>query len=122
MAATEQVQSKASEEEVRAAIAAALGGIEDVKITENTPGQLVAETGSVGMALVAGGFRKAEKMPMKIVVATNGGATGTGLSITVDSRGTGGGMSGGLLGMRKAKQGEQHWLQQVVAAVPQQVG
>ena len=121
MAASEQVQSGASEEEVRAAIVAAMEALEGVKVTENVPGQLVVETGSVGMALVAGGFRKAEKMPMKIVVATNGGPTGTGLSVTVDSRGTGGGISGGLLGIRKQKQGEQHWLQQVVNAVPQRV-
>lgn len=115
-----QVRSSAAEEEVREAIAAALLRMEEFKpkVTANTPGSLVVETGSVGMAYVAGGFRKAEKMPMRITVTTTSGQGGTGIAVNAESRGTGGGFSGGLLGIRKQKKGEQYWLEVVRAAVP----
>lgn len=115
-----QVRSSAAEEEVREAIAAGLLRMEEFKpkVTANTPGSLVVETGSVGMAYVAGGFRKAEKMPMRITVTTTSGQGGTGIAVNAESRGTGGGFSGGLLGIRKQKKGEQYWLEVVRAAVP----
>lgn len=119
-----QLQSRASEEQVRRAIADAIVGMAEHKpqVTANTEGSLVIETGSVGMAYLAGGFRKAEKMPMRINVTTTTGEGGTGIAVNVDSRGTGGGLSGGFLGLRKQKKGEQFWLDTVGAAVPDRVG
>lgn len=115
-----QLQSTAQEEGVRSAVAEALTQ-QEATVTTNEPGSLIAETGSVGMAYVAGPFRKAESMPMLITVVMSAGEGGTGVSVTVDSRGTGGGMSGGLIGMSKQKKGEAHWLNIVSAAIPNRV-
>lgn len=120
--AVAQIQSTASEEDVRAAIAAALtaqGGTP----TANGPGSLVVETGSVGRAYLAGPFRDKMKMPMLISVATAGGEGGTGISVEVTGRGTGSGFaSGGLIGVTKQKRAEQAWLEIVTSAVPGRVG
>jgi len=115
-----QFQSSAPEEQVRQAVADTLIQMEEFKptVAANLPGSLVIETGSVGMAYVAGGFRKAEKMPMRITVTTTTGEGGTGIAVNAESRGTGGGFSGGLLGIRKQKKGEQYWLEAVRAAIP----
>lgn len=115
-----QLQSGASEEQVREAVAAAVLQMTEYKptLTANTPGSLVIETGSVGLAYVAGGFRKAEKMPMRLTLTTTAGGGGTGVAVNVDSRGTGGGFSGGVIGMRKQKKGEQFWIEAVRSAIP----
>ena len=115
-----QVQSEAQEEAVRSAVAEALQR-HGATVATNEPGSLIAETGSVGMAYVAGGLRKAEKMPMRITVATAAGGGGTSVSVSVGGRGTGGGISGGLLGMKKQKKGEDYWLNSVIAAIPDRV-
>lgn len=121
--AGEQVQSKASEEQVRASVAASLGELAeyDPKVVTDEPGTLVVETGSVGMAYLAGGFRKAEKMPMRITLAMTSGGGGTGIAVNAEGRGTGGGISGGLLGIRKQKKAEQFWLDRVIASIPERV-
>ncbi|HUG87738.1 MAG TPA: hypothetical protein VMP42_03135 [Actinomycetota bacterium] len=118
-----QLQSRAAEEQVRAAIAEAVTRMADYQptVASNEPGSLVIETGSVGMAYLAGGFRKAEKMPMQILVTTASGEGGTGISVEVDSRGTGGGFSGGMVGLRKQKRGEEFWLETIRAAIPDRV-
>jgi len=118
-----QLQSRAAEEQVRAAIAEAVARMADYqpRIASNEPGSVVIETGSVGMAYLAGGFRKAEKMPMRILVTTASGEGGTGISVEVDSRGTGGGFSGGVVGLRKQKRGEEFWLETIRAAIPDRV-
>ncbi|HYU57315.1 MAG TPA: hypothetical protein VEO00_04610 [Actinomycetota bacterium] len=111
-----QLQTTMAEDQVRAAILAALTPF-DAVAEQNQPGMLVLETGSVGKAYLAGGFRAEAKMPMRITVATAGGTAGTGVSIQVASRGGGGLMSGGILGMRKARRAEKTWLDRTVAAV-----
>lgn len=118
-----QLQSSASEDQVRQAIADAMLRMPEYKpkVTANTPGSIVVETGSVGMAYVAGGFRKAEKMPMRITVTTTSGEGGTGVAVNVESRGTGGGFSGGIVGMRKQRKGEEYWLETIRAAIPDRV-
>lgn len=118
-----QLQSRAAEDQVRAAIAEAVMRMADYQptVASNEPGSLVIETGSVGMAYLAGGFRKAEKMPMRILVTTASGEGGTGISVEVDSRGTGGGFSGGVVGLRKQKRGEEFWLETIRAAIPDRV-
>jgi hypothetical protein len=117
-----QIQSSASEEQVRAAIEQALtarGGI----TVENRPGQLVMDLGgTVKSAYLAGGFRDKMKMPMRLILSTAGGPGGTGATLDVHSRGTGSGaMSGGWLGAVKQSKAEQTWLQTAVDAVPQKV-
>lgn len=121
--AGEQVQSRASEDQVRATVAASLLELSDhdPKVVTDEPGTLVVETGSVGMAYLAGGFRKAEKMPMRITLAIASGDRGSGIAVNVEGRGTAGGMSGGLLGIRKQKKAEQFWLDRAVAAIPERV-
>lgn len=120
--AVAEAQSKSSEAEVRAAIAAALtaqGG----STVENQEGRLVMDLGgSVGAAFLAGGFRNKMKMPMRLVVTTSGGAGGSGISCDVHSRGTAGGaMSGGLLGASKQKKAETAWLELALGAIPNKV-
>jgi hypothetical protein len=112
-----QAQSTAGEAQIREAIVAALAPYQP-KVTANQPGSLVLEVGSVGMAYLIGGFRNKMKMPVRILVSLNGGPTGTGLSVGVESRGTGGGVAGGALGVSKQKKANQEWLQLVVNAVP----
>src|SRR6266508_383890 len=89
-----QLQTTMAEDQVRAAILAALTPF-DAVAEQNQPGMLVLETGSVGKAYLAGGFRAEAKMPMRITVATAGGTAGTGVSIQVASRGGGGLTPGG---------------------------
>jgi hypothetical protein len=120
--AVTQVQSTASEEQVRGAIEQALiaqGGI----TVENQPGRLVMDLGgSVKAAYFAGGFRNKMKMPMRLEVTTAGGPGGTGISLDVHSRGTGGGaMSGGVLGAVKQGRAEGAWLAMAVGAIPDKV-
>lgn len=118
-----QLQSRAAEERVREAIAEAVSRMPDYqpRVTSNEPGTLMIETGSVGMAYLAGGFRKAEKMPMRILVTTAAGEGGTGIGVDVESRGTGGGFSGGVVGVRKQRRGEEFWLETIRAAIPDRV-
>lgn len=120
--ATDQTQSSASEETVRQSVAAALTA-QGATIETNQPGTLVCEVGSVGKAYLAGGFRAAHKMPMRITLATVGGPGGTGISVNVEGRGTAGGiMSGGVLGVFKQKKGVRHWMNVVLNAIPQRAG
>jgi hypothetical protein len=115
--ATAQIQTTASEESVRAAIASALGAQRGRPVT-NAPGVLVVETGSVGKAFLAGPFRDAMKMPMLISVATTSGAGGTDVGIEVRGRGTAHGFaSRGVIGMRKQTKAERSWVQIVLSAV-----
>lgn len=115
--ATAQIQTTASEESVRAAIASALSA-QGGTPTSNGPGALVVETGSVGKAFLAGPFRDAMKMPMRISVSTTSGGGGTGVGVEVRGRGTGGGFgSGGLVGMRKQAKAEKTWVDIVLRAV-----
>lgn len=117
-----QTQTTTKEPEVRAALEAALAGQGGTTV-ENQEGRLVMDLGgSVGSAYLAGPFRDRMKMPMRIVVTTAGSAGGTGVSLDVHSRGTGGGaMSGGLLGASKQKKAEKAWLAIAVEAIPNQV-
>lgn len=115
--ATAQVQTAASEESVRAAIASALSA-QGGTPTTNEPGVLKVETGSVSKAFLAGPFRDAMKMPMVISISTTSGAAGTGVGVEVRGRGTGGGLaSGGLIGMRKQAKAEKTWVGIVLRAV-----
>lgn len=115
--ATAQIQTSASEESVRAAIASALSAQGGIAVA-NQPGALTVETGSVTRAFLAGPFRDPMKMPMVISVSTTGGAGGTGVAVDVRGRGTGGGfVSGGLIGMRKQARAEKTWIDLVVRAV-----
>ncbi len=118
-----QLQSTASEDRVRAAIESALKAQGGTTV-ENGPGKLVMDVGgSVKSAYFAGGLRNKMKMPMRIVVTTAGGAGGTGLTMDVHSRGTGGGaMSGGWLGAMKQGKAEQAWAQIASDAVPERTG
>ncbi len=120
--ATAQAQTSSSEPDVRAAVEAALAA-QGGKTVENQEGRLVIDLGgSVGSAYLAGGFRNKMKMPMRIVVTTAGSTGGTGVSLDVHSRGTGGGaMSGGMLGRSKQKKAEQAWLAMAVEAIPNKV-
>jgi hypothetical protein len=119
---TMQLQSTAQEPDVRGAIVNALAS-QGVQVTNDAPGNLVIEIGSVGKAFLAGGFRGTMKMPMRFIVLTVGGPGGTGLTIHVGSRGTGSGfMSGGLLGASKQKKAERAWMQMIIDAVPGKVG
>ncbi len=120
--AVAQMQTTAQEGQVRAAIESVLAAQGGVTV-ENVPGRLVMDLGgSVQGAYLAGGFRNKMKMPMRIVVTTAGGAGGTGVSLDVHSRGTGGGiMSGGILGANKQTKAEQAWLAIAVDAVPNRV-
>lgn len=116
--AVRQLQSSASEEQVRSAIERAMteqGGT----TVENRPGSLSMDLGgSVGKAYLAGGFRNRMKMPMRLVVTTAAGDAGTGVTIDVRGRGTGSGaMSGGLLGVMKQRKAEQAWLDLAADAV-----
>lgn len=115
--ATAQIQTTASEESVRAAIASALSA-QGGTPTANEPGVLRVEIGSVSKAFLAGPFRDAMKMPMVISVSTTSGAAGTGVGVDVSARGTGSGFaSGGLIGMRKQARAEKTWMDIVVRAV-----
>lgn len=118
-----QIRSRAAEELIREAIAQAVSRMVDYRprVASNEPGSLVIETGSIGMAYLAGGFRRAEKMPMRILVSTAGGKEGTGISVDVVSRGTGSGFSGGIVGVRKQQRGEEFWLETIRAAIPDRV-
>jgi hypothetical protein len=120
--AVAQIQSSAQEETVRASIEQALQAQGGTTV-ENRAGLLTMDLGgSVKSAYLAGGFRNKMKMPMRIVVTTAGGAGGTGISLDVHSRGTGGGaMSGGILGAVKQGKAEQAWLAMAVDAIPQKV-
>jgi hypothetical protein len=121
--AVTQVQSTAPEEQVRQSVEAALAAQGGVTI-QNAPGNLTMDLGgTVGKAFLAGGFRNKMKMPMRMVLTTAGGPGGTGLTIDVHSRGTGGGIvSGGVLGAVKQGRAEEAWLQMAVEAVPARVG
>jgi hypothetical protein len=114
-----QVQTTTSEPDVRAAVEAALTAQGGVTV-ENQEGRLLMDLGgSVGKAYLAGGLRDKMKMPMRIVVATAGSTGGTGVSLDVHSRGTGGGaMSGGLLGASKQKKAERAWIDRALEAIP----
>lgn len=112
------VQSTASEAEVRTALVQALTPHGAVPVT-NEPGSLILDVGSVGMAFAAGPFRNAMKMPMRITILTPPSGTGTDVEVNVTSRSTGSGFaSGGFIGMRKQKKGEEGWLAFVVGAIP----
>jgi hypothetical protein len=121
--ATAQTQTTTSEPDVRAAVEAALTAQGGVTV-DNQEGRLTMDLGgSVGSAYLAGPFRDKMKMPMRIIVATAGSTGGTGVSLDVHSRGTGGGaMSGGLLGANKQKKAERAWLDLVLEAIPNKVG
>src|SRR6266498_1664496 len=114
---TAQAQSTASEPEVRAAITHGLAPHGATPV-EDAPGKLVLESGSVGKAYLAGGFRKGMKMPVRITVETSGGEGGTGLSVTVAGRGGSGFMSGGVMGAVKERNAERNWVQLTLQAVP----
>jgi hypothetical protein len=120
--AVAQVQSTASEDQVRAGIEAALAPQGGATVV-NQPGQLVMDLGgSVKSAYLAGGFRNKMKMPMRIVVTLSGGAGGTGATLDVHSRGTGSGFaSGGWLGAIKQNKAEEAWLAIAYEAVPNKV-
>ena len=122
MAETAQVQSTAPEEQIRQAVAQALtaqGG----QVQTNAPGALVVEVGSVGKAFMAGPFRDAAKMPMRITLSTQAGTGGTGIGVEVETRGTGGGyMSGGIFGVMKSRKAAKNWLGLVLSSIPNQVG
>jgi hypothetical protein len=117
-----QAQSTATDEQVRTAIAAAIGAREG-RIVSDQPGSLVMDVGgSAGAAYLAGPFRNAMKMPMRISVATSSGPGGTGVSVEVGSHGTGGGFaSGGLIGASKHRKGEKAWLDAVLESIPARV-
>ncbi len=117
-----QVESAASEEQVRATIEQALRS-EGGTTVESGPGILQMDLGgSVGAAYLAGGFRGKMKMPMRLVVTTAGGSGGTGVTVEVRGRGTGrGAMSGGLLGASKQRKAEEIWLTTAVNAVPNRI-
>lgn len=120
--AVTQAQSTAAEEQVRQAIEAALqtqGGT----TVQNGPGNLTIDVGgTVGKAYLAGGFRNKMKMPMRVVVTTAGGESGTGITIDVHSRGTASGfMSGGVMGSVKQGRAEQEWLRMAWDAIPNRV-
>jgi hypothetical protein len=114
-----QLQTIAQEPQVRGAVEAAYhaqGG----QTIENAPGKLVMDLGGgVGMMWVAGGFRNKMKMPMRVIVTTAGGPGGTGVTIDVHSRGTGGGALGGALGISKQNKAEKVWAQTAMDAVAQ---
>ncbi|MGH2765564.1 MAG: hypothetical protein ACRDKA_06605 [Actinomycetota bacterium] len=118
-----QIQTTASEQQVRTAIETALQAQGGATV-ENRPGLLSMDVGgSVRSAYLAGGFRNKMKMPMRIVVTTAEGAGGTGVTLDVHSRGTAGGaMSGGWLGAVKQGKAENAWLAMAVDAVPDKVG
>ena len=120
--AVAQTQSTSPEEAVRSAIESALTAQGGTTV-ESQEGRLVMNLGgSVKSAYLAGGLRNKMKMPMRVIVTTAGGSGGTGVSLDVHSRGTGGGaMSGGLLGASKQKKAEQAWLATAVEAVPNRV-
>jgi hypothetical protein len=121
--ATAQLQSTSDEVGVRTAIELSMKGRGGVTV-ENQPGRLVMDLGgAVGKAYLAGGFRDKMKMPMRLEVLTAAGEGGTGVTLEVRSRGTGGGfMSGGLLGSIKEGKAEQVWLDAAVGSVPARVG
>ena len=120
---TAMAQSTAPEDQVRASIAQALVG-QGGHVTLDQPGSLVVEVGGSKLsAYLAGGFRNKMKMPMLITIASQGGPSGTGLSVEVRSRGTGSGaMSGGWLGASKQTKGELAWMDIVMGAIPGLVG
>jgi hypothetical protein len=120
--AVAQVQSTASEDQVRAGLEAALQA-QGATTVVNQPGQLVMDLGgSVKSAYLAGGFRNKMKMPMRIVVSLAGGQGGTGATLDVHSRGTGSGFaSGGWLGAIKQDKAEKAWLGLAYDAVPNKV-
>ena len=121
--ATAQAQSTSDEVGVRTAIELAMKGRGGVTV-ENQAGLLAMDIGgSVGKAYLAGGFRDKMKMPMRLEVRTVGGPGGTGVTIDVRSRGTGGGFwSGGILGSMKERKAEQLWLDAALEAIPARVG
>lgn len=120
--AVTQVQSTASEEQVRATLEQALQ-VQGGTTVESRGGLLTMDLGgSVKSAYLAGGFRNKMKMPMRIVVTMAGGTGGTGVTLDVHSRGTAGGaMSGGWLGAIKQRKAEDAWLAMAVDAVPEKV-
>ncbi|MGH2691814.1 MAG: hypothetical protein ACRDHM_04855 [Actinomycetota bacterium] len=117
-----QMRSSSQEGEVRGAIESALAAQGGTTV-ENQEGRLVMDLGgSVKGAYLAGGFRNKMKMPMRIVVTTSGGQSGTEASLDVHSRGTAGGaMSGGLLGASKQGKAEKAWLEMALEAIPNRV-
>ncbi len=120
--AVTQAQSTAAEEQVRQAIEAALQAQGGATV-QNAPGNLTVDVGgTVGKAYLAGGFRNKMKMPMRVVVTTAGGESGTGITIDVHSRGTASGfMSGGVMGSVKQGRAEQEWLRMAWDAIPNRV-
>jgi len=117
--AVAQVQSTATDEQVRATLQQALQAQGGTTV-ESREGLLTMDLGgSVKSAYLAGGFRNKMKMPMRIVVTAAGGA---GVTLDVHSRGTAGGaMSGGWLGAIKQRKAEDAWLAMAVDAVPEKV-
>ncbi len=120
MAITVDTRSGASEEAVRTMVSTALAET-GARTVSNVPGALVLETGSVAAAWAAGPFRAAMKMPMRISVLTLEDEEGTTVTVTVESRGTAAGMSGGVIGMRKQKHAEQAWLERALEAIPERL-
>src|SRR5262249_17985687 len=120
---TAMAQSTYSEEQVRAAIAQALVG-HGGHATLDQPGSLVVEVGGSKLsAYLAGGFRDKMKMPQLITITSQGGPSGTGVSVEIRARGTGSGaMSGGLLGASKQTKAEMAWMDIVMSAIPGLVG
>jgi hypothetical protein len=117
-----QLQTSAQEPQVRGAIETAYHA-QGAQTIENVPGKLVMDLGGgVGMMWVAGGFRNKMKMPMRVIVTTAGGPGGTGVTIDVHSRGTGGGALGGALGISKQNKAEKVWAQTAIDAVSQMAG
>ena len=120
---TAMAQSTYPEGQVRASIAQALVG-RGGTVTLDQPGTLVVEVGGSKLsAYLAGGFRNKMKMPQLITVSSQGGPSGTGLSVEIRARGTGSGaMSGGILGASKQTKAEVAWMDVVMGAVPGMVG
>jgi hypothetical protein len=118
----QQVQTPAGDPEVRAAVVAALTAM-GATVESDQPGALEIHTGSVGKAFLAGPFRAADKMPMRIRLTTTPAAGGTAVTVDVGAHGTGSGFaSGGLIGMSKQKKATAAWLQKVVEIIPMQAG
>jgi len=120
---TAMAQSTYPEDQVRASLAQALVG-HGGTVTLDQPGSLVVEVGGSKLsAYLAGGFRDKMKMPQLITISSQGGPSGTGLSVEIRGRGTGSGaMSGGLLGASKQTKAELAWMEIVMGAIPGLVG
>ena len=120
---TAMAQSTYPEDQVRARVAQTLVG-HGGQVTLDQPGSLVVEVGGSKLsAYLAGGFRNKMKMPQLITVTSQGGPSGTGLSVEIRARGTGSGaMSGGLLGASKQTKAELAWMDIVMGSIPGLVG